>query len=67
MVVAATGEVKELMRGGKQALFQPEVAEDLSRAILSQLEAPFIPALEAPSWDQRGLLLSSYIEKMVPE
>ena len=67
MVVAATGEVSELMKACKQALFRPEMAEDLSRAILSQLEVPCMPAVEIPSWDQQGALLSSYLEKMVCE
>ena len=67
MVVAATGEVRELMKACKQALFRPEMAEDLSRAILSQLEVPCMPAVEIPSWDQQGALLSSYLEKMVCE
>ena len=67
MVVAATGEVRELMRSCKQALFRPEMAEDLSMAILSQLEAPCMPAVGVPSWDQQGALLSSYLEKMVCE
>jgi len=67
MVVAATGEVRELMRSCKQALFQPEIAEDLSMAILSQLESPCIPAVEVSSWDQQGALLSGYLEKMVYE
>jgi len=65
MAVAATGEVRELMRDCKQALFQPEMAEDLSRAILEQLDVPCMPAMDVPSWDQQGALLSSYLEKMV--
>ena len=67
MVVAGTGEVTELMRDCKQALFQPEIAEDLSRAILNQLDVPCMPAVEVPSWDQQGTLLSSFLEKMVCE
>ena len=64
MAVAATGEVREMMRNCKQALFQPEMAADLSRAILDQLDAPCMPAVEVPSWDQQGALLSSYLEEM---
>lgn len=65
MAVAATGEVKELMKGCKQALFQPEMAEDLSRAILKQLKAPCMLAVEIPSWEQQGDLLASYLERVV--
>lgn len=65
MAVAATGEVRELMKGCKHALFQPEMVKDMSRAILKQLEAPCMPVVEIPSWAQQGALLSSYLEKIV--
>jgi hypothetical protein len=35
MAVVVTGEVRELMKDCNQALFQPEMAEDLSKAMLS--------------------------------
>lgn len=65
MAVAATGEVKELMKDCKQALFQPEMAEDLSRAILEQLDATCMPAVEVPSWERQGTLLSEYLENVI--
>jgi teichuronic acid biosynthesis glycosyltransferase TuaC len=64
MVVAATGEVRDLMKACKQALFRPEIVSDLSMAILSQLESPCIPVVDIPSWDKQGTLLSSYLEKI---
>jgi hypothetical protein len=64
MAVAATGEVRELMKGCRQALFQPEMAEDLSRAILDQLDAPCTPAVEVPSWERQATLLSAYLENV---
>ena len=65
MAVAATGEVRELMQGCKQALFRPEMVGDLSTAILNQLESPCKPMVDIPSWEEQCTLLSSYLEKMV--
>jgi len=62
---AATGEVVGMMRSCKQALFQPGNADDMARAIGEQLELPCYPDVEVSSWSQVGIVLSSYLEKLL--
>lgn len=63
--VAATGEVVAMMNGCKQALFQPENAEDMARAIGEQLEVPCYPDVVIPSWDRSEGVLSGYLEQLL--
>jgi teichuronic acid biosynthesis glycosyltransferase TuaC len=63
--VAATGEVVDMMKSCKQALFQPENEEDMARAIREQLEVPCYPDVEIPSWGQSGAVLSGYLEQLL--
>ena len=63
MVVAAIGDVKDMMAGCSQALFRPGDANGLAEAILMQHARPCRPDIEVVSWERQGALLSEFLEK----
>jgi glycosyltransferase involved in cell wall biosynthesis len=62
MVVASIGDVKDIMSGCPQALFQTGDENELADAIRMQLHRPCRPDIEAVSWDRQAAVLAEYLD-----
>lgn len=64
VVVAATGAMREVLRDRPENLFQPEDATSLVAALRRQIDSPLVLPMAAPTWQDLGRGLSSFLEQV---
>lgn len=65
LVAARVGAMQELLADHPAILFTPEDAEDLARAIKTQLQARLVPDNPTPTWDQIGGELEDFLHQII--
>jgi len=62
IVVASTGDVKDMMERCSHALFRPGSDTELLSAIRKQLAAPCRPRVKVATWEQQGAVLEEFLK-----
>lgn len=64
VVAAATGSMREMLDDKPQCLFKPENINDLAAMLRVQLVRPTVLNWHSPTWDELGLRLAEFLEKV---
>ncbi len=65
VVAAATGSMRELLETRPQCLFEPDNADDLAATLRSQLVRPTVLNWHVPTWNELGVKLGGFLERVV--